>query len=47
MTDTPPRTTHFGFETVDEADKAGRVHGVFASVAARYIISSDVEEPIK
>jgi demethylmenaquinone methyltransferase/2-methoxy-6-polyprenyl-1,4-benzoquinol methylase len=41
MTDTPPRTTHFGFETVDEADKAGRVHGVFASVAARYDLMND------
>ena len=41
MTDTPPRTTHFGFETVDEADKARRVHGVFSSVASRYDVMND------
>ncbi|MDH5709197.1 MAG: bifunctional demethylmenaquinone methyltransferase/2-methoxy-6-polyprenyl-1,4-benzoquinol methylase, partial [Hylemonella sp.] len=27
--------THFGFETVDEAEKAQRVRGVFDSVASR------------
>ena len=42
MTDTPPRTTHFGFETVDEADKARRVHGVFSSVASRYDVMNDL-----
>ena len=41
MTDTPPRTTHFGYETVDEADKARRVHGVFTSVASRYDVMND------
>lgn len=35
------RTTHFGFETVREADKAGRVHGVFSSVASRYDLMND------
>ncbi len=35
------RTTHFGYETVPEADKAARVHGVFASVAARYDLMND------
>jgi demethylmenaquinone methyltransferase/2-methoxy-6-polyprenyl-1,4-benzoquinol methylase len=35
------RTTHFGFETVPEAEKAGRVHGVFSSVAARYDLMND------
>ena len=35
------RTTHFGYETVPEADKAMRVHGVFASVAARYDLMND------
>jgi demethylmenaquinone methyltransferase/2-methoxy-6-polyprenyl-1,4-benzoquinol methylase len=35
------RTTHFGFETVPEAQKAGRVHGVFSSVAARYDLMND------
>jgi demethylmenaquinone methyltransferase/2-methoxy-6-polyprenyl-1,4-benzoquinol methylase len=35
------RTTHFGYETVAEADKAGRVRGVFASVARRYDLMND------
>ena len=39
MSDEP--TTHFGFETVAEAEKAGRVHGVFASVARRYDLMND------
>ena len=33
MADQPEPTTHFGYETVPEAEKAARVHGVFASVA--------------
>ena len=28
-------STHFGFETVDEQDKARRVRGVFDSVASK------------
>lgn len=35
-------TTHFGFETVNEADKAGRVRGVFESVASKYDIMNDL-----
>ncbi|MFY0659511.1 MAG: bifunctional demethylmenaquinone methyltransferase/2-methoxy-6-polyprenyl-1,4-benzoquinol methylase UbiE [Shimia sp.] len=35
-------TTHFGFETVPEAEKAGRVQGVFGSVASKYDIMNDV-----
>jgi len=35
-------TTHFGFKTVDEADKAGMVKGVFNSVADQYDIMNDV-----
>jgi demethylmenaquinone methyltransferase/2-methoxy-6-polyprenyl-1,4-benzoquinol methylase len=35
-------TTHFGFQTVPEAEKAGRVHGVFSSVAARYDLMNDL-----
>lgn len=35
------RTTHFGFETVPEGEKAGRVHGVFSSVASRYDVMND------
>jgi demethylmenaquinone methyltransferase/2-methoxy-6-polyprenyl-1,4-benzoquinol methylase len=34
--------THFGFETVDEAEKAQRVRGVFDSVAGRYDLMNDV-----
>ena len=35
-------TTHFGFETVREEEKAGRVQGVFSSVASKYDIMNDV-----
>ena len=35
-------TTHFGFETVNAADKQGRVAGVFHSVAAKYDIMNDL-----
>lgn len=42
MTDQPEQTTHFGFETVREDEKAGRVQGVFSSVAARYDVMNDV-----
>jgi demethylmenaquinone methyltransferase/2-methoxy-6-polyprenyl-1,4-benzoquinol methylase len=34
--------THFGYQTVDEADKASRVRGVFDSVATRYDVMNDV-----
>jgi demethylmenaquinone methyltransferase/2-methoxy-6-polyprenyl-1,4-benzoquinol methylase len=34
--------THFGFEQVDEAQKARRVRGVFDSVAARYDLMNDL-----
>jgi len=34
--------THFGFENVDERDKARRVRGVFDSVATRYDLMNDV-----
>ncbi|HTH79335.1 MAG TPA: bifunctional demethylmenaquinone methyltransferase/2-methoxy-6-polyprenyl-1,4-benzoquinol methylase UbiE [Ramlibacter sp.] len=34
--------THFGFESVDEQDKARRVRGVFDSVAPRYDIMNDL-----
>jgi demethylmenaquinone methyltransferase/2-methoxy-6-polyprenyl-1,4-benzoquinol methylase len=34
--------THFGFETVDDADKAHRVQGVFDSVATRYDLMNDL-----
>jgi demethylmenaquinone methyltransferase/2-methoxy-6-polyprenyl-1,4-benzoquinol methylase len=34
--------THFGFETIPAADKAGRVRGVFESVASRYDLMNDL-----
>ncbi len=34
--------THFGFSTVDEAAKAGRVRGVFDSVASKYDVMNDL-----
>ena len=41
MTD-EQKTTHFGFQTVPEGDKAGMVHGVFTRVASKYDIMNDV-----
>lgn len=38
MTD---NTTHFGFQTVPEHEKAGRVQGVFNSVASKYDVMND------
>ena len=35
-------TTHFGNQTVPEADKAGLVHGVFTRVASKYDVMNDV-----
>jgi demethylmenaquinone methyltransferase / 2-methoxy-6-polyprenyl-1,4-benzoquinol methylase len=35
-------TTHFGFKTVDEQDKARHVRGVFDSVASRYDVMNDL-----
>ena len=34
--------THFGFESVDERDKARRVRGVFDSVAPKYDVMNDL-----
>ncbi|WLT01723.1 bifunctional demethylmenaquinone methyltransferase/2-methoxy-6-polyprenyl-1,4-benzoquinol methylase UbiE [Snodgrassella alvi] len=34
--------THFGYQTVDEDEKAGRVAGVFHSVAKNYDVMNDV-----
>jgi demethylmenaquinone methyltransferase/2-methoxy-6-polyprenyl-1,4-benzoquinol methylase len=36
------KTTHFGFNTVAEAEKARKVAGVFDSVAERYNLMNDV-----
>ena len=35
-------TTHFGYQSVDEQDKARRVRGVFDSVASRYDVMNDL-----
>ncbi|RMH46407.1 MAG: bifunctional demethylmenaquinone methyltransferase/2-methoxy-6-polyprenyl-1,4-benzoquinol methylase UbiE [Alphaproteobacteria bacterium] len=35
-------TTHFGFRTVGEAEKADLVHGVFTRVASRYDLMNDL-----
>jgi demethylmenaquinone methyltransferase / 2-methoxy-6-polyprenyl-1,4-benzoquinol methylase len=34
--------THFGYKTVDEAEKAGKVKGVFDSVASKYDVMNDL-----
>ncbi|MCZ7674961.1 MAG: bifunctional demethylmenaquinone methyltransferase/2-methoxy-6-polyprenyl-1,4-benzoquinol methylase UbiE [Roseovarius sp.] len=36
-----PKTTHFGFQEIPEAEKAGRVRGVFGSVASKYDVMND------
>ena len=42
MQDNAEQTTHFGFETVPEAEKAIKVQSVFNSVAGKYDIMNDV-----
>jgi len=42
MTDDTSPKTHFGYQTIPEAEKAGRVHGVFSSVAGRYDLMNDL-----
>jgi len=34
--------THFGYQRVEEADKARKVRGVFDSVAAKYDVMNDL-----
>jgi demethylmenaquinone methyltransferase/2-methoxy-6-polyprenyl-1,4-benzoquinol methylase len=41
MADENQSTTHFGFQDVPEAEKAGRVQGVFSSVASKYDVMND------
>lgn len=41
MAEADERRTSFGFQTVSEAEKAARVHGVFSSVAPRYDLMND------
>ncbi|HEY0214218.1 MAG TPA: bifunctional demethylmenaquinone methyltransferase/2-methoxy-6-polyprenyl-1,4-benzoquinol methylase UbiE [Paenirhodobacter sp.] len=42
MTTENHKTTHFGFQTVDEDAKASMVHGVFSRVASKYDIMNDL-----
>ncbi|MBL9063861.1 bifunctional demethylmenaquinone methyltransferase/2-methoxy-6-polyprenyl-1,4-benzoquinol methylase UbiE [Tabrizicola sp.] len=42
MTQDTDKTTHFGFQDVPEAEKAGMVHGVFSRVASKYDVMNDV-----
>ena len=42
MSEPSEKTTHFGYDTVPEAEKAGRVQGVFSSVASKYDVMNDV-----
>lgn len=35
-------STHFGYQTVDEKEKASKVRGVFDSVASRYDVMNDL-----
>jgi demethylmenaquinone methyltransferase/2-methoxy-6-polyprenyl-1,4-benzoquinol methylase len=39
---TDDSTTHFGFQTVPEGEKAGMVHGVFSRVASKYDVMNDL-----
>lgn len=39
---TKPKTTHFGFETIDASTKEKRVGEVFSSVAGRYDLMNDL-----
>jgi len=41
MSNRNEKTTHFGFQTVAEDDKAGMVHGVFSNVASKYDVMND------
>ena len=42
MTENTNSTTHFGYQTVPEGEKAGMVHGVFTRVASRYDVMNDL-----
>lgn len=41
MQDSNENTTHFGFQNIPEGEKAGRVRGVFGSVASKYDVMND------
>lgn len=40
--DVAAATTHFGFNTVNESEKASKVRGVFDSVASKYDVMNDL-----
>ena len=42
VTAMPEESTHFGYESVPVSEKAGRVRGVFDSVATRYDLMNDL-----
>ena len=42
MSEHDDKTTHFGFQTVAEDQKAGMVHGVFTRVASKYDVMNDL-----
>jgi len=42
MNDADKNTTHFGYQTVPEQDKAGLVRGVFTNVASKYDVMNDL-----
>jgi len=42
MTQSKDKTTHFGYETVNSEEKAGKVADVFHSVAAKYDVMNDL-----
>ncbi len=42
MAQSDDKTTHFGSQTIPEVEKAGRVQGVFNSVASKYDVMNDV-----
>ena len=42
MSDDNPKSTHFGYKTIEAEKKADMVAGVFHSVAAKYDIMNDV-----
>ncbi|MBN7783372.1 bifunctional demethylmenaquinone methyltransferase/2-methoxy-6-polyprenyl-1,4-benzoquinol methylase UbiE [Ponticoccus gilvus] len=41
MSEETGKTTHFGYAEVPESEKAGRVQGVFSSVATKYDVMND------
>ncbi len=42
MADDLENTTHFGFQSVPESEKASRVRGIFGNVASKYDLMNDV-----